>query len=84
MLHLLQRMNEDSEEDGKETIILSLSQGLDLTYVDMQFRRIFKGSLQKKTFFVTNVTLWGGRSERVHVTKKTIASKSFLSNFKHF
>ena len=41
-------------------------------------------AFKKKTFFVTNVTLWGGRLERVHVTKKTIASKSFLSNFKHF
>ena len=42
-------------------------------------------AFKKKTiFFVTNVTLWGGGLERVHVTKKTIASKSFLSNFKYF
>ena len=31
---------------------------------------------------VTNVTLQEGDLERLHVTKKTIVSKSFLSNFK--
>ena len=48
---------------------------------NLSFREAFK---KKTIFFVTNVTLWGGGLERVHVTKKTIASKSFLSNFKHF
>ena len=40
---------------------------------------------KKKTFFCDKCHTFGGEGlERVHVTKKTIASKSFLSNFKHF
>ena len=44
-----------------------------------------KGSLQKKKKKLGKRShFFGGGVERVHVAKKTIASKSFLCNFKHF
>ena len=53
-------------------------------FKDTRILSQIREALKKHHFFVTNVTLWGRGLERVHVTKKPIASKSFLSNFKHF